>query len=150
MKVCSKCGRCLPVSEFHANKKPDRVARGWQDDGIAPWCRSCRSKSLAARREQISHYNAEYYKKNRESRIKQVHDYQRQNPEIKRVVANRRRARLHQAPGRHTTGELDAIYEMQQGYWYYCGCGPLAKDTGHFDHVIPIVRGGSNEASNLV
>ena len=57
-KVCSKCKRELPISEFHKNKS--------RNDGIYSQCKQCRSK-----------YLSEYYKNNKEQIKTKSMEYQK-------------------------------------------------------------------------
>ena len=74
-----------------------------------------------------------------------------QYPERERVGAAirpadiRRAMRMELAPGRHTTQEWRQI--MQRDGWKCLRCGSMKRLTK--DHVVPIARGGSNDASNL-
>lgn len=64
----------------------------------------------------------------------------------------RRRARQRMADGKYTRADLHRIYEEQEGRCFYCGI-PLFWDIPydiHADHVMPLKRGGSNKASNIV
>jgi 5-methylcytosine-specific restriction endonuclease McrA len=70
------------------------------------------------------------------------------NPE--RILANlaRRRARQMGASGSFTAEDVRRQHERQAGRCWWCG-EPL-NGRFHRDHLIPLSRGGSNEASNLV
>lgn len=149
-KRCSRCGQDLPASEYHTDLRPDYLAKGWRDDGLTSWCKRCRASWVASRKDDVSRYNAEYYRRNRDRRINQVHEYQRQHPEAKRVAANRRRARTNGSSGRHSAQDLRDIYAQQEGRCYYCAVGPISRRAGHFDHVVPLSRGGSNGPENIV
>lgn len=69
------------------------------------------------------------------------------NRENMRVAAARRRARVAQAEGTHTRSDLSAILYAQRKRCWYCG-GKLHQV--HFDHRIPLSRGGSNGPENIV
>lgn len=76
----------------------------------------------------------------------------RANPEKARTMwrksIRRRVEREHSAPGHHTEKDIKHQYEAQRGKCYYCGCD--LGGTYHTDHVIPLVRGGSNGMENIV
>ena len=40
-------------------------------------------------------------------------------------------------------------FKRTQGHCFYCGIKVSAK-KGHFDHIIPFSRGGSNDYNNIV
>ncbi len=149
-KRCSRCKQELPATEFHINKRPKWTARGWRDTGLSTYCKECRAAWVDEHSAHISHYNTEYYRLHRARRIQQVRDYQRKNPEVKRAAYNSRRARKKAAVGSHTAQDLRAIYNSQGGCCFYCGRGPIPRREGHFDHFIPLARGGGNGPQNIV
>lgn len=68
------------------------------------------------------------------------------NPEKYRAQWRRRRARKLGAPGKHTAKEWEALKVRYGGLCAYCGIAP-----GLFrDHVVPLVKGGSDYAANLL
>lgn len=142
MKRCSKCLRELPLEDFH-------VDRG-HADGRASRCRRCRAEWVASRKSELVKYNAHYYRFNRERRIVEIHEYQRLHPEVKIAYRHRYRARKHQASGCHTFADLVAIFETQGGKCFYCKRQLASRQEGHFDHVTPLSRGGSDAPDNIV
>lgn len=48
-KICSKCGRELPLIEFSKNKKAK--------DGLCCWCKECQKQHYQAHKEEIKQYN---------------------------------------------------------------------------------------------
>jgi hypothetical protein len=74
--------------------------------------------------------------------------WKRENRVIVRISSHRRRARLLQAGGNHTQEDIERIYNQQRGRCYWCLSD--LDHVYHIDHRIPLVRGGSNDASNLV
>lgn len=142
MKKCSKCQRQLPFDAFHIDKG--------HADGRASCCKQCRGEWVAARRADVARYNAEYYARNRERRIVEIHEYQQRHPEVKVKYRHSYRARKYQAGGSHTAADLVAIFEAQHGQCFYCDRQHLAACDGHFDHIIPLSRGGSDGVENIV
>jgi 5-methylcytosine-specific restriction endonuclease McrA len=66
----------------------------------------------------------------------------------KALANNRnRRARIRASEGTHTTADIKTQLERQKRCCYWCGC---KLEKYHVDHVIPLVRGGRNDPSNLV
>jgi 5-methylcytosine-specific restriction endonuclease McrA len=70
---------------------------------------------------------------------------------VQRAGSHNRRARKWNAPGSHTTEELQQQLKRQKGKCYYChvklGKG---RNSWHADHLVPLSRGGSNDIHNLV
>src|SRR6266568_4624376 len=71
-------------------------------------------------------------------------------PEVQRqriVHAHNRRARQKAIPGTHTAQDIQEQYDRQRGTCYWCH---KKLEKYHVDHIIPLVRGGSNDPDNLV
>lgn len=64
-----------------------------------------------------------------------------------RIYGVRHRKRLAEASGSHTKRDLDAIRQRQGDKCVYCPT-PL-NGKGCRDHIVALVRGGSNDPSNL-
>lgn len=90
---------------------------------------------------------ANHYQQNREYRLEQAKQYQKDNLDKARVRNRNRRARRISAEGTHTLEETDALLVEQQGR---CNCcGVELDDTKHLDHIMPLCLGGSNWIENL-
>jgi 5-methylcytosine-specific restriction endonuclease McrA len=73
-------------------------------------------------------------------------EYARTHPQVRRIKAQRRRARLISAAGSFTTAEWLELVEQYGGRCAYCGSsGPLV-----IEHRIPLSRGGSNDIGNIL
>jgi len=142
MKRCSGCKRELPLDEFHVDKG--------HADGRTSRCKRCRAEWVASRKAELVLYNASYYVRYRERRIVEIHEYQQRRPEVKVNYRHRYRARKRHAPGSHTFADLAAIFEKQGGICFYCERQLASIQDGHFDHVVPLSRGGSDGPENLV
>lgn len=60
----------------------------------------------------------------------------------------RREAARKANGGSHSDEDVQAQYERQKGKCFYCG--EAVGDKYHVDHVVPIVKGGSDGPENLV
>jgi 5-methylcytosine-specific restriction endonuclease McrA len=69
------------------------------------------------------------------------------NPDKVRAMWIARRARKAAAEGRHTAGDLAALFEKQKGRCV--ACRTSLCPGYHADHIIPIVAGGSNWITNI-
>jgi 5-methylcytosine-specific restriction endonuclease McrA len=74
--------------------------------------------------------------------------YVKDNPDIFRAANARRRARKRNAAGSHTAAEANAMLEDQNYTCIMCMCD-LRENPKHFDHIIPLSRGGSNFIDNM-
>lgn len=125
--------------------------------------RESMARANAQRRTAHRKYHHEWYIRNSETVRARVANYQRENrakvyaakarrraeaPHIHRASARRRKALLRNAPGTHTAQDVLAQYQRQQGRCWWCAQHVSA--LYHVDHVIPLARGGANDASNIV
>ena len=140
-------------------QNPDRgraYAKKWRENNPKK-ALACEAAQRVKHHDRILEYGRAYYRDHPErrqesaSRWRKAHPYETWSDEAKAAMVaqtRNRRARLQGAPGRHTAADVAAQLERQRGYCYWCGC---AVGNGyHVDHVIPLSKGGSNDASNLV
>lgn len=85
MKICKKCGECLPLCEFHRAKK--------HPDGLQYSCKKC-----------LKEVNAQRYVKNREHILACSREWENQNRE-KKNAAKRKRYTLNQEKERALSSE---------------------------------------------
>jgi hypothetical protein len=64
------------------------------------------------------------------------------------IYGRQRRARKLNADGGHTFQDVKVIGDLQEWRYYYCNTDVAA--SYHVDHMIPLVRGGSDWPANLV
>lgn len=125
-KRCSKCKNTKSRKEFH-NQSASK-------DGLNAWCKTC-MKEYCKGRDYGD--RSTYYKKwvnTKEGRA------------VKRANNRRRRALQHSAEtDNHNIEELEAHIVSLGGVCFYCG-----SDWSQIDHVVPLVRGGSDTLFNLV
>lgn len=153
MKTCRICHVLKPLSAFYKNKSTN--------DGYQNKCKDCcKDYYLAhkASRVEYSHsyqlQNAEILKEKRlakrllnldESKVKQYEytkKYRARNREITRI----HNKRSYQKKVNHPV--LMWHYEAQAGECHYCGAS--LEGVYHVDHVIPLIRGGSDDRENVV
>jgi 5-methylcytosine-specific restriction endonuclease McrA len=73
--------------------------------------------------------------------------YHKANPEKHAAKERKRRARKRNAGGVHTAEQIKERYSKQQGR---CACcKELLNGKYHADHIMPLIRGGSNDISNI-
>jgi len=73
--------------------------------------------------------------------------YRKNNADKKAEGVRNRRARKLLAPGTHTAADIASIRALQKDRCAYCR--KKLRGRGHIDHIIPLVRGGSNWPRNL-
>lgn len=153
--ICKEC-RHKERAETYANNPK---AREQAQQRAAKWFAE-HPEQAKANRKRLYYQDRELnIAKTREWREKHPEEYRAQQHEYmlaryrarpQECVTNtrNRRARLRNAPGKHTVEDVRRLYDAQEGLCYWCK-KPL---NGHYDvdHVIPVSRGGSNDPSNLV
>lgn len=73
--------------------------------------------------------------------------YYARHPEKYSAHSRNRKARKKAADGHHTAAEISALFAKQRGR---CpNCRDSLASGYHADHIIPLVRGGSNWISNI-
>lgn len=169
--TCPKCEQRLPLEAFGSNKSTE--------NGKNCYCKSCVRDISRARAEyhkkwrqaNRAHANAksqEWVQRNRQKRkeiikasylkhrsktLKRKQAYYAANkdkykqwktsPEARALAKNRYRARKASVP--HERYSPKAIFEKHNWLCVYCG-----EPAKALDHVIPLFRGGSDTAKNLV
>jgi 5-methylcytosine-specific restriction endonuclease McrA len=141
-KYCPQCKRTLPSSAFN-------LARG-AASGLQAYCRRCLNPRVL-----------QCYYNNKDAWLEYRHRYYREHWNRQRNLAkqwrkdNRTRylghMRRYQALKRGAIVEnvnYDAIWERDNGICYICGLFVLREDV-HFDHVIPLSKGGSHTYNNV-
>lgn len=91
--------------------------------------------------------NAERYQRERDKRLAYAIDYARSHPEVGQATKRRRRAAV-QSNGLYRFNGKDWKRCMDRfgGKCFYCG----EKKRLSMDHVVPVSRGGSHGAGNIV
>ncbi len=143
--------------------KHGHVGVRWVSSGI---CKECHAASFAAqyaknpgkflsRRsawavenpEKVRALNAAWRKANREKARAWSAAWAAANPDKVRAIRCNRRARKRNAEGTCSADEATAIRASQKDRCAYCRV--QLKGKGHLDHIIPLIRGGSNWPRNL-
>lgn len=165
-KTCFICKQSLLHEAFNKSKS---------HGGLYPYCRACDSIRRANRlksdpawadgqAEKKRAYDAVYNEKNKE-RIRlrmaadyrskaerkkaQIREWQKANPELVRAYkATSKAARRAQTEIGITGPELYAWKKAQPKVCHWCGVKCAKKF--HVDHYVPLSRGGTHEAKNLV
>lgn len=165
-------GTCVPC-RLAQNQRWAEANREKKAASYASWRERNRDHLKIKRAE----YHAEWYAKNRESKLAQNKAYLQENPEVARrstakwreknpekaasyakewyscpenraVHRHRRRALEAKAGGTHTPADLKRILHAQGHRCPYCRAD-LRKVKKHLDHVMPLALGGSNGPENL-
>jgi len=87
-------------------------------------------------REKNPDYQSKYHK-----------NYALKNQTKLSVISRNYKARKKKATGSHNKQDVENIIKKQKGLCFWCN---VKLNKIHMDHYIPLKRGGSNDASNLV
>lgn len=178
-KVCNKCGQPKPATLefFYPSRWADgltsrcrvctvedvRIATERRKDEVLSykrkWHQDNRERITSKKREQ---YHAQGDENRAAMRARfalnplpnrqRVKKWRKENPEKvrlnNRAAQARRRARKKAAGGSYTASDVRRQYALQGGKCWWC----KAELNGifHADHHIPLAKGGTNDANNIV
>lgn len=159
-KECEKLRRRKERAEHpdrhKRSQKKYRVQQGEQWAQRAADWRERNPDKVEAYRVRYYTENAEYYRKysrdyhwrNRKHTLERMRHWRKNNPDKDKAKSMRYRARKLGAPGAFTAEDRKTLYQSQKGLCWWCG-KPLGEKV-HLDHRIPLSRGGTNDARNIV
>lgn len=143
-KDCTKCGEFLPKASFYEDER--------RRDGLYSWCKTCFSaharvnidKQARVERDRHRYRTEPAYAEGRRARHR---DWSRRNPERCREHTNKRRALKLQS----MTEPVDhgRILEEHGMICHICTIEIDSLSELHFDHVIPLSKGGSHSHENI-
>jgi hypothetical protein len=168
MKQCSKCGQTKELTAFNSRKR--------SADGKDAQCRECvcarRREIYATKPDHFRRYALGYYYAHHETiRMQQRRRYPFLSPRSAETLHKnrlrariayrrwakdnhskvveltaRRRARIRRA----TIGSVsyEAIYRRDKSICHICK-NPVPRSRLHFDHVIPLAKGGTHTMGNI-
>jgi 5-methylcytosine-specific restriction endonuclease McrA len=107
-----------------------------------------RAKAVRANRKpRERELERKRYQRDHEKMLAKNEAYRKARPDIYAAHARNRRALAKQAEGCHTATEIAALYQRQRGRC--ANCKASLKPGYHADHIVPLVRGGSNWIANI-
>lgn len=109
--------------------------------------RAVHKKWCEDHRDHLLEYDRKRYAENKEYFAEMARRWRAQNHEQARAIRQAYRARTINALGSHTAEDIAQMYEDQEGLCAYCETPLLG--SYHVDHIIPLIRGGSNDPDNL-
>jgi hypothetical protein len=162
--LCKPCSRALAHQWYHDPKNRDRALQTrrdyvkahreelnraklvWQQEHKEEYY-ARHTKWREANREKLQQFYRDWRAANPDKNREYARTARRKNPEKQRVRVRNRRARKRSAPGKHTAADIQHQYESQKGLCYWCS-QPL-NGKYHADHILPLIRGGSNFPENI-
>ena len=150
-KYCSyKCSRDYGTRLWRERNKLryQEKSRQWYHDNKEK-AKADQARWVEENRDKINGYRREWASANK-SRVADYHrKWRNENPEKAKAVCQRRRARVRSAKVENTTQHRETLVNpLTVRVCFYCGreCG----DGFHWDHHIPISKGGPEASWNLV
>jgi len=101
----------------------------------------------AAHPEKERARTAAYRNANKAKDAARKAEYARNNPDVVRAIASRRRARVKGAVGTHTAADIQHLKQIQRSACAVCRAD--ISESYHVDHVLPLALGGTNGKENL-
>ncbi len=141
MKICSVCKRTLDLSSFSAHKK--------SADGLRGDCKNCNANTAKLWRQNNPHRSRQlcqsWVERNRESARTYSRTWRSKHPNEHRAHVSLGRARRKSAFACDVSGRM--LKERASVFGNSCAyCGGPHE---HWDHVIPISKGGKHCLANL-
>lgn len=159
-------GLCLPCyMRAHDRARPPRLYnrdyhREYRRSHLSERQAADRAYRVAHREQKLAQMRA-YYAAHREASNAQSRTWRTSNaaarkgylrawhaanPDARATYSSQRRARRRGAPGTHTTQEWREKVALFAGCCIYCGeAKPLVRD-----HNVPLIRGGTNDITNIL
>lgn len=143
---CTQCGEEKPHTDFYHDAR--------KTTGRYSACIECTRKArrenywsdIDSSRERGRQAFAQFYMTNRERALAHARRWQAANPEKVREIDQRRSARLRGA--KVDVVSFEAILERDGLICHICS-GEVDPLDVHFDHVIPLSRGGAHSEDNI-
>lgn len=148
---CSECKKGH-IKEWSENNKEKRLksSREWKSRNrgvLYERQKEYRANNKHLRQVESKKYREKYPDKVKECKKKAVE----KNREHYTVLSRNYTARKKNSEGKHTVKDIRELFVSQNGICN--GCGVTLETTGknkyHVDHIIPLIKGGSNYPSNL-
>jgi 5-methylcytosine-specific restriction endonuclease McrA len=173
-KPCSKCRRVLPLTSFANNKQAKDGKQSWcadchrayyvaNQDKLRADARARYTANPEPRRAYVAdwrrrnpdktkEYNASgkstrWFKANRGRALSRNRAYVDRNRERYRLWWREKARRRQMAMGSDPV-DYTAIRRRDNGICYLCH-NPVPDSRLHFDHVVPLARGGTHTADNI-
>jgi 5-methylcytosine-specific restriction endonuclease McrA len=149
---CLECNRLKNrewyLSNQDAKREYDRKRLDANPDVHKDRCRKYRQANpidVTANRARAFAWGRNNAERNRE----RAREWGRANPEELYANVRNRRAREMAADGKHTAADIRRLRDEQGNRCGVCS-SDLAITGTHIDHMTPLIRGGSNDVSNLM
>lgn len=144
-KVCAKRRTQLWTQNHQAQKKDTGKAyRKKNRERLRPYFHQYWLVNL----EHLLKYHADYRQRHSTKRVRYAAEWNKQHPLKMSEHRHRRRARVRSAEGVLSALDIQKQFDGQKGRCWWCR-KKFMGSAFHVDHVIPLARGGTNDAKNI-
>jgi 5-methylcytosine-specific restriction endonuclease McrA len=147
---CRDCDREYQQRRFRDNPELHEAAKErWRTNARKNYKNDRKNYKSAwreANKGRVREHNARWVSKNRDRVLELQRNRRRAHPEKEREKKRRRRARKRGAE----VGVVDyaAVIARTRGLCSLCNC-LVPEGYGHFDHIVPLDKGGAHSTENL-
>ena len=161
--ICKDCKR-IKYAEWYADNKKKRrsSARNWYINNrervnqattdrrrLNPEkARESRKRYYETHKDEIKAKEHKRFSENKERSALLHRIWRKSHKEYSAIWARRYRARKFSAEGSHSIKDVSLILKNQSYKCWWCGKSVKSKKY-HVDHIIPLSKGGSDNAANL-
>jgi 5-methylcytosine-specific restriction endonuclease McrA len=136
VRSCRRCGERKSISDFHRDRT--------MPDGLNPYCKVCVKVYQRANADAQNQYGHDWQQANTEK----VRRYSREWAQRNREFVSQR-GRLYRARKAGAEGTFTRIEWLALADWFGNACLACGRTDIHIDHVVPLIRGGTNWLENL-
>jgi len=148
IKICIKCKTERTIDNFVRDKN--------RDDGRYPVCKQCRSAYYQSKRSEICKQMREYREAHKEELLDRARKYSNRrffyirasNLLTRDSGFNKNGSKESRGILKETCRQISLLWKKQRGICPLSG-RRLNRENCQLDHIIPMVRGGGREITNL-
>lgn len=160
--ACKACTHSYLVAYHEQNKANAKVRNAANYAGNKEARNAASRQWRESNKERAVELGRAYYQQNKDRLLEKSNEryqgkgeeirarlaaYRAANPETRRAIDARMRAKRKSAPGSHTAADISKLMKLQRGKCIVCKCD--IRNSYHVDHIEPLARGGSNDRDNL-
>lgn len=146
---CIGC-RAITRPLWYSNNREDQLAKGSARKKANPKRTKDRNAEWYINNKARSKNNSTRWRRENPGKRRAIEvRYEKTHPEYIRTKNRNRSSRIKKAGGVHSAADIKFLFDKQKGKCAHLWCRKKLKGNYHVDHIIPVVRGGSNDKRNL-
>jgi 5-methylcytosine-specific restriction endonuclease McrA len=151
--TCKECCRVREAKKLESSPEHREYAR----KKAVEWYADNRERALAREalkrekqdRKMVSAYHRKYRAENQSAIAEREGRWKRENKDRVYATIHRRRGRETDAEGSYTPEDVQIILVAQNGLCVGIRCTKDIRECYTIDHILPLIRGGSNWPANI-